>query len=338
MVNFHAYSKPEEFFCSRVRCQKLENKPKLKFELLNDEHGKVCEKIWICEHCKSKFKDKEDKPFFPKPRKKYDKKYVILTERDSCIEEFLDRVGWGDYEQIETYLELKNFTQSRTSLVVRLSRLVKFGRLRSTRSIESTYFALSKESKRTNELVNVLRHDRLPHENFLVNLALSLGENCLTKLKFPREIRSEIILGEKSGPIPDLIILDDDGNDFCHVEYERTAKSKNDIRASIYNWLRSPRRNKNNAYIVVVCENNVIHDKYVNIISEMQIDSFREKFLFCENPKSWGFFINFYEYIEAKDGKGRSFETKMGIRILTKELFNEHKMKFLFDEIVETNV
>lgn len=333
MVNFHDSNRTKDFFCSRIRCQKLENTPRLKLELLKDEYGEICEKFWICKHCNSKFKDEKGVPVFPKTRKKYEKKSVVLTERDSCIEEFLDRVGWGNYEQIETYLGLKNFTQSRVSLVVRLSRLVKFGRLRSTRSIESTYFALSKESKRENALVNALRHDRLAHENFLVDLALSLGENCLEKFKFPREIRSEVVLGEKSGPIPDLIILDSDGNDFAHVEYERTAKSRNDIHSSILNWLRSPRRNNHNAYVVVICETELIQRKYLDIISAMRMDEIGKKFIYTYGSNSWGFFIDFYECIQLRDGKSKTFDTQMGIRILTKKLFNEHKVEFLFEQI-----
>ena len=219
--------------------------------------------IWECPNCKAVFKDKENEPFI---RKYYPKKSVVVSERDTVIEGFLERVGWANYEQIQIWLEFHNYTVSVPVLRTRLSFLTKFGRLRSSRAADSTYFALTKESKRNAELVGVLRHDKLPHENYLIEMFLRYYRKY--KFLLPREIRAQTKVGVKSGPIPDLVILDNDGDDVIHIEYERTAKSNHDIDQSIKNWILSPRRSRHDNYIavLVICETDLIYNKYIKLI------------------------------------------------------------------------
>lgn len=257
-----------------------------------------------------------------KERKYYTKKSVIITPRDVIIEDFLERVGWANYEQVRQYLRLNNYELTSEALRSRLSRLTKFGRLRSTRSIESTYFALSKESKRENELVNALRHDRLAHENCLINMVLSCDKRFISRFKFPREIRAGIAVGEKSGPIPDLIFLNKNGDDDTHIEYERTAKSRSDIRDSIYNWLRSPKRVRHQATVLVICENSLIRDKYLSVIDEQIYHNSITGACFDVVNGNRFIDIKNTEHIYTNSGKSRLENWKMRIRIIEKNKFD----------------
>ena len=195
-----------------------------------------------------------------------------------------------------------------------MSFMVKFGRLRSTRSLDSTYFALTKLSKRENELVGFLKHDRLPHENYIINLYLRLRVGML----LPREIRGQIKVGEKSGPIPDAIIFNNENDDLVHIEYERTPKSTVDVSRSIYNWLWSPRRHRSDCCVLVICESEQIFNRY---------QSCAEKFL-SHNLKQYQ---NLKFLRSFEDGIGR----KMKLAIIKSDSVNnkseEYLIKFIND-------
>lgn len=254
---------------------------KIKDTIFNTFSCPVCEKnnksgllefnaenySWTCSTCNKKYKNVNSKTVVkPLIRKYYPKKSILVTERDLLIEKFLDRVGWGNYEQILKYLELNSYSLSLSVLRTRLCLLVKFGRLRSERTLTTTYFALTKTSKKESELVGVFSHDRLKHDNFLVDIFLDNFQHY--EFLTPREIKSQSIVGKKTGPIPDLVVLDNNGNDDVYLEYERTPKSTNDISTSIYNWLWSiRRREKGNGSesVIVICENDEIYNKYVSI-------------------------------------------------------------------------
>lgn len=249
----------EELIFNCPKCLKRDKS----FALVQKQNSDDDSLIWECPNCKAVFKNNKNEPVI---RKYYPKKSVVVSERDIVIEGFLERVGWANYEQIQRWLKLHGYDVSIPVLRTRLSFLVKFGRLRSSRAADSTYFALTKESKRYAELVGVLHHDRLPHENYLIEMFLRYYRNY--KFLLPREIRAQTKVGVKTGPIPDLVILDNDGDDFFHIEYERTAKSNHDISESIRNWILSPRRSRHGEYIgvLVICETELIYNKYLKLI------------------------------------------------------------------------
>ena len=267
----------KKYFCHK--CAKKNVKSELKF----NESSKVDEdNFWICSSCKFKYKNKSSKE--PLIRKYYPKNSIVLTQRDYCIEAFLDRVGWSNYEQICQYLKvydefiMPDYNLTVKNLQPRLSLLVKFGRLRSARTHDNTYFALTKKSKQNNELVGNLRVDRLAHENYIINeLVLKFPKFAYL---FPREIRAQTPVGVKSGPIPDLIVLDDDFNDAVHVEYERTAKSTQDIGQSILNWIWSPRKSKfgDKTSVLVICETDEIYNRYVRVLKTFK--TFKTNYVF----------------------------------------------------------
>lgn len=270
--------------------------------------------IWECPNCKAVFKDKENKPFI---RKYYPKKSVVVSVRDTIIEEFLERVGWANYEQIQRWLELHDYTVSVPVLRTRLSFLTKFGRLRSSRAADSTYFALTKESKRNAELVGLLRHDWLPHENYLIELFLRYYK--FYDFLLPREIRAQTKVGVKTGPIPDLVLLDNNGDDYIHFEYERTAKSNHDIDESIRNWIISPRRSRHGDFIavVVICETELIYNKYIKLIQK-----YKNFLLLNHNDLAW---------LRAKDDI--MYEMKIYIVPKTTKNYNSLNLLKVVDKI-----
>lgn len=208
-----------------------------------------------------------------KARKYYPKKSIVVSDRDQLIEGFLDRVGWANYQQICNYLEpILGQAISPKNIQPRLSLLVKFERLRSARTSDTTYFALTRKSKRNNELVGDLRIDRLAHDNFLID-EIFLNYNFSTYYRYllPREIRAQIKVGTKSGPIPDMILLDENLDDSIHIEYERTPKSTQDVKQSIYNWLWSPRRLRKNSGVVVICASDEIFNRYVKCLDNFKV-------------------------------------------------------------------
>jgi transcription elongation factor Elf1 len=253
-------------------CEKKDEKGLLQF---NDENYN-----WTCNLCKKIYQNVKSKNVVkPLIRKYYSKKSIIVTERDSLIEDFLNRVGWGNYEQIQKWLDNNSYKVSLNVLRSRLSFLVKFKRLRSTRSVDNTYFALTRNSKRDAELVGELRNDTLKHDNYLIDIFL---ENKDRFFLTPREIKSQFIMGQKTGPIPDLVILSRESkNDRIHIEYERTSKSRSDVSNSIYNWLWSKRRHDNGGSIVavlVICEDNEIFNRYCSIAEQYKNAAYDEFF------------------------------------------------------------
>lgn len=262
------------FYC--LKCLKKDKSFILEKKKKSDDDDLM---IWECPNCKAVFEDKKNEPCI---RKYYPKKSVVVSERDTIIEDFLERVGWANYEQIQKWLELHSYNVSVPVLRTRLSFLSKFSRLRSERASDSTYFALTKESKRNAELVGLLRHDRLPHENYLIEMFLRHYNDY--DFLLPREIRAQTKVGVKTGPIPDLVILDNDGDDGIHIEYERTAKSNHDINESIKNWILSPRRSRHGDFIavVVICQTDLIYNKYTKLI-----DPYKNFLLKNYNNMAW---------------------------------------------------
>jgi hypothetical protein len=151
-----------------------------------------------------------------------------------------------------------------TALRVRINNLVLAGYLRRVRFLEKNYFACTKTSTKYEFLKN-MNYNRTEHDDFLINFA----QQSLTWIpyKSQREIRAGIGLGEK-GPIPDLIVLDRNGNNAVFIEYEKTPKSAANVRSVIERLIMYSPRAEYNATIMFIFETDEIKNRYAKILRE----------------------------------------------------------------------
>lgn len=191
---------------------------------------------------------------------------IRLTTRDGIIEKGIDRFGVLNAEQIKKWVDTHNSDASGNVSIdvikMRLSKLTRAGRLKTWKTQFGTYYSLTNVSAGENQLIKAISLDRLEHEDWCREIVLDFPDiNFLTS----REIRARIVIGQKIGPIPDLVVLDDNLDWEMIVEYERTRKSTSDAYDVIKNWIESPRRQ--GAYLAIVGESAVLN-MYKKILEE----------------------------------------------------------------------
>lgn len=215
-----------------------------------------------------------------KIKKKYDKKNyeIALTKRDYFILNFINFCGWIKFDLIHKFCinyhfmpQLSDYENpiTRDGLRVRLGHFCKHGFLKKVRFLNDNFFATTNAFSSDFEMIN-LNFNQAEHDQFLINFMLDYGEfNNHEQSDFvsQRAVRGRFKVGEKSGPIPDLIYTTIDGEDCAYIEYERTIKSSENIHKNIQRWLENPHRISSDSAVLVICETDRIYRKYKEIIS-----------------------------------------------------------------------
>lgn len=213
-----------------------------------------------------------------KIKKKYDKKNyeIALTKRDYFILNFINFCGWIKFDLIHKFCinyhfmpQLSDYENpiTRDGLRVRLGHFCKHGFLKKVRFLDDNFYATTNAFSSDFEMIN-LNFNQAEHDQFLINFMLDFGEfNNHEQSDFisQRAVRGRYKVGEKSGPIPDLIYTTTDGEDCAYIEYERTIKSSENIHKNIQRWLENPHRISSNSVVLVLCETDRIYKKYREI-------------------------------------------------------------------------
>lgn len=235
-------------------------------------------------------------------------KKIVVTDRDFLIEKALDRFGALNDKQIQKFLNTNGFEIELNAVQVRLGKLVAANRLKRLKTHLGTYYSLTIKSKGNNQLINSISLDRLDHEDWCKDIVINhTFLNFLTS----REIRSKIEFG-KTGPIPDLILLDADGEFEYLIEYERTRKSKNDTYNVLKNHIYSTRRS--NAAVIIVADASILNH-YQNII----IDSDFE--ILDQDVDPLYYKIAHFESRPNKFGNTFRYEGCCAVNLLTYDMF-----------------
>jgi hypothetical protein len=199
---------------------------------------------------------------------------VNITKRDLFIFEFIEVTGWVKFDLIlkyliknNMYIDLEKYPEpmNAESLRVRLNLLHRAGYLRRIRFMDSNYYASTPLSSKNYELINSLNFNQADHDNYLISLVIDFSNYKFYDFDTQRMVKARYAVGEKTGPIPDLIYLTESREDAAYIEYELSDKSETLSFAKIDNLLSDSKRKFKNSSVLFICETDTIYKKYINV-------------------------------------------------------------------------